>query len=345
MAITVQAPPATHSHCALLRVSAAVIKTILTESWGCAYPIISAPMTPAATGLLARAVSEAGAFGMIGVQEAWKADDLRRECAIVRLQDAKLRFGIGFIGWTLDRDPQLLDIALEQDPFLVAISFVDVATYARKIHDAGVLLAAQVQSGRDAETALRSGVDVIVAQGTEAGGHTGDVSTMTLLQIVLRLSHKPVIAAGGIATPQGLAAVLVAGAAGAWIGTPFLLANEADITDAARERIMAADETQTVLTSLFDALQGLPWPERFKGRALRNDLTDEWHGREAAACSDSTVPSALQVAKANNDFRIANIYAGQSVGLISGPCSAAELVQGLGDGAERVLRERFARLL
>src|SRR6202022_2036657 len=100
------------------------------------------------------------------------------------------------------------------------------------------------------------------AQGTEAGGHTGDVSTLTMLQIALVLSNRPVLAAGGIATPQGLAAVLAAGAAGAWVGTPFLLAREANVPDAARERMLASDETQTVLTALFDRMQGYPWPAR-----------------------------------------------------------------------------------
>ncbi len=322
-----------------------MIKTVLTETWWCTYPIVNAPMTPAATGVLARTVSEAGGFGMIGVNETWTADDIRGECEIARENDSSLRFGIGFVGWVLEQNPGLLDVAIELKPFLISISFIDVAPYARKVHDAGILLAAQVQTRRDAEAALHGGVDVLVAQGTEAGGHTGDVSTLTILQIALATSDKPVIAAGGIATSQGLAAVLAAGAAGAWIGTPFLLAKEANVADAARERIMASAETDTVLTALFDRVQGFPWPERFKGRVLRNHLTDEWHGREAAACSDSWVPSALQAAKANNDFRIANVYAGQSVGLISGPCSAAELVQGLGDGAERILRERFARLL
>ncbi|MEO7039938.1 MAG: nitronate monooxygenase [Candidatus Elarobacter sp.] len=322
-----------------------MIKTLLTQSWGCTYPIVNASMTPAAGGLLARAVSEAGGFGMIGVNETWVGEDIRRECAIARTHDPSLRFGIGFFGWALERTPELLDVAIAQRPFLISISFLDVAPYEAKVHAAGIVLAAQVQTRRDAQAALHAGVDVLIAQGTEAGGHTGDVSTLTMLQIALTISEKPVLAAGGIATPQGLAAVLAAGAAGAWIGTPFLVTREANVTDAARERILAADETQTVLTTLFDALQAFPWPERFKGRALRNDLTDRWHGREAAALADPEVIASLQAAKATNDFRIANIYAGQSAGLLSASCSAAEVVTSLGMGAERVLRESYARLL
>jgi len=322
-----------------------MIKTLLTTGWGCTYPILNASMTPAATGLLARTVTGAGGFGMIGVNETWTGEDIRRECAIARQNDASLRFGIGFFGWALERSPDLLEVAIEQRPFLISISFIDVAPYAKQVHGAGIVLAAQVQTGRDARAALDGGVDVLIAQGTEAGGHTGDVSTLTMLQIALNITDKPVLAAGGIATAQGLAGVLAAGAAGAWIGTPFLVTKEANVTDAARERILAADETQTVLTALFDTLQGFPWPERFKGRALRNELTERWHGHEADAVADPDLIAALRAAKANDDFRIANIYAGQSAGLISARCSAADVVTGLGLGAERVLRESFARLL
>lgn len=302
-------------------------------------------MTPAATGTLARAVSEAGGFGMIGVNESWTGADIRRECATARQGDRSLRFGVGFFGWALERSPELLDVAIEERPFLISVSFIDIAPYAQKVKNAGIILAAQVQTGHDAQLALRGGIDVLIAQGTEAGGHTGDVSTLTMLQIALSISDKPVLAAGGIATPQGLAGVLAAGAAGAWIGTPFLLAREANVSEAAREKIMAADETQTVLTTLFDRLQGYPWPERFKGRALRNQLTDQWQGREDAASANAKVIQQLAQAKKDGDFRLAYIYAGQSVGLLSEQCSAGDIVRSLGEGAEEVLRNHLSRLL
>lgn len=167
-----------------------MIKTVLTQEWGCRYPIVNASMTPAATGTLARAVSEAGGFGMIGVNESWTGADIRRECATARQGDRSLRFGIGFFGWALERSPDLLDVAIAQRPFLISISFIDVAPYAPKIKNTGILLAAQVQTRRDAQTALLGGIDVLIAQGTEAGGHTGDVSTLTMMQIALSMSDK-----------------------------------------------------------------------------------------------------------------------------------------------------------
>lgn len=322
-----------------------MLKTALTELWGLRYPILNASMTPAAEGKLARAVSQAGGLGMIGVNETWTCADVDRQCAIAREGDAGRRFGIGLFGWALEAKPELLQRAIEQKPFFISISFVDITPYAGRVHEAGILLGAQVQTRADAQKALRGGVDVLIAQGTEAGGHTGDVSTLTMMQIALELTDKPVLVAGGIATPRGVAAVLAAGAAGAWIGTPFLLADEANVTEAARKRILAADETQTVLTSLFDRLQGFPWPEHFRGRALQNDMTRRFHGREEEALANAQTIDIFRQAKQMNDFTIANIYAGQSVGLLSKRYAAHTIVEELGESAERLLRARTSELL
>lgn len=322
-----------------------MLSTALTERFGLRYPILNASMTPAAVGTLAHAVTEAGGFGMLGVNESWTRADVRRECAAARGVSGS-RFGIGFFGWLLERSPELLETALAEEPFLVCISFVDVTPHVRDIRAAGSLLAAQVQSRADTERALRAGVDLIIAQGTEAGGHTGDVSTLTMLQVALALAgDTPVLAAGGVATPAGLAAVLAAGCDGAWIGTPFLLAHEANVPASARARIAAAEETATVLTSLFDRLQDLPWPARFRGRALQNAFTERWHGRENEAAQDCAALEAFAEAKRIGDYDVANVYAGQSAGLVSQLRSAGDIVRALGDGAERLLRERCARML
>jgi nitronate monooxygenase len=322
-----------------------MLKTPLTQEWGLRYPLLNASMTPAAGGSLARAVSDAGGLGMFGVNEAWTAADIVLHARIARTDNPARKFGIGFIGWALERQPALLDAAIGECPHLISISFVDPTPYVEKIHANGIMLSAQVQSRADALVALRAGVDVLIAQGTEAGGHTGDVSTLMMLQIALSLTDKPVLAAGGIATPGGFAAVLAAGAAGAWIGTPFLLAAEADVSDEARARISAADETQTILTSLFDSVQQLPWPKRFRGRSLRNAFTERWEGREAEVLADPDVVEAFRAAKRAGNFDIANIPAGQSAGLVGGTVTAEHVVRALGEGAEHHLRARMSRLL
>ena len=137
-----------------------------------------------------------------------------------------------------------------------------------------------MQSRHWAEVAIAAGVDILVAQGTEAGGHTGAVGTLPLLQIVLELTDLPVVAAGGIASGRGLAAVLAAGAVGGWVGTPFLLAEEARNSPAARERIARSDETETLYTSVYDRLQDKGWPAEFGARAIRTAFGARWTGHE-----------------------------------------------------------------
>ena len=293
-------------------------------------------MTPQAGGALARAVSTAGAFGMLGFDEDESEAQIREQLEILQ-QAPAVPFGIGLVAWVLERSPRLLDIALAAKPKLISISFGNPAAYVKRVHDAGVLLASQVQSRAWAQTALDAGVDIIVAQGTEAGGHTGSaVGTLPLLQIILEMTDKPVIAAGGIASARGLAAVVAAGAAGAWIGTPFLLAQEARNTDAARERIQHSDETQTIYTRVYDRMAGKAWPNEFGGRALRTPFLEQWTGKE-----DEVV--ANESARAKFDPK-EKIYAGQSVGLLNAVKPAAQIVREIGDGADALL-SRVAKQL
>jgi nitronate monooxygenase len=143
---------------------------------------------------------------------------------------------------------------------------------------------------------------------------------------VLELSDRPVLAAGGIATGRGLAAVLAAGAAGAWIGTPFLLARESRTKPAAQARIIESDETQTIYTSVYDRVQGKPWPAEFRGRALRNAFVDRWHEREDEMLASADAVAEFGTAKQSGDFTRAHIYAGQSVGALHDVESAAGII-------------------
>ena len=312
------------------------LRTELTRMLDIRYPLLNAPMTPHAGGALARAVSDAGAFGMIGFDEGETSASIAEQLALLRVGEAPVRFGIGLVRFVLDCRPDLVDLAIAAKPAFVSISFGDPAPYVERFHDAGILVGAQVQSRAWARTALDAGVDVLIAQGTEAGGHTGAVGTLPLLQIVLEMARDiPVIAAGGIATGRGLAAVLAAGAAGAWVGTPFLVAREARSNDTARERLVASDETQTVLTAAFDRVQQKAWPAEFRGRALRNTFTDRFHERE-----DEITPSArddFELARSHRDYDVAHLYAGQTVGLVDAVESAKTIV-------ERIVSEAAARL-
>lgn len=306
------------------------METALTKLLGVRIPLLNAPMTPQAGGELARAVSEAGAFGMLGFDEDESEEQIAAQVAILTREPA-VPFGIGLVAWVLERRPKLLEIAIAAKPKLISISFGDPAPYAARVRDAGILLCAQVQSRMWAQTALDGGVDMLVAQGTEAGGHTGSaVSTLPLLQIVLEMTGKPVIAAGGIATGRGLAAVIAAGAAGAWVGTPFLLAREARNSDEARARILKSDETQTIYTRVYDRVAGKAWPHEFGGRALRTPFLEHWTGKEDELLADKSAVAQFDPKE--------KIYAGQSVGLLREVRPAAEIVTAIDRQAAALLR-------
>ncbi len=313
-----------------------MIATVLTELLGVRIPLVNAPMTPQAGGRLARAVSKAGAFGMVGIEDIDTAAAIAEQLEIVAAEPA-VPFGIGLVAWGIAKRPELLELAIAACPKLVSISFGDPAPYVPRLQDAGILVASQVQSRAWASVALEAGVDILVAQGTEAGGHTGAVGTLPLLQIVLEMTDRPVVAAGGIATGRGLAAVLAAGAAGAWIGTPFLLAEEARNTQAARERVVAADETQTLFTSVYDRLQDKGWPEEFRARALRNAFGERWTEHEELVGPDTEPRAIFERAKAAGDYDVAHIYAGQSVGLLNGVRPAETIVTEIATQAEGLL--------
>jgi nitronate monooxygenase len=148
-----------------------------------------------------------------------------------------------------------------------------------------------------------------------------------------------VLAAGGIATGAGLAAVLVAGAAGGWIGTPLLACPEGLNSPAARERVRAASGDRTVLTRAFDIAQGLAWPQRWPGRALVNEFTETWHGREEELRGDTAACEQVRSARRDGDLDHAPLYAGESVGLVTAERSATDVVRTLAADAEAVLRK------
>ena len=322
-----------------------MLHTYLTTSWNLRYPIIGAPIAYVGRGRLARAIGQAGGLGMIGIGSTESVEFLAQQAAIARGEDQG-HFGIGMHTWAIEKRPDLLEAAIEAAPFIISISFGSPAPYVERIHRRGILLATQVNTRADAIQAERDGVDLIVAQGTEAGGHvTGQVATLPLLQAVLDAVQTPVLAAGGIATPRGVAAALAAGAAGVWIGTALLASPECENTEQARTRIVQAQETDTVLTRAFDVAQGLAWPPQFPGRALRNRFTDEWHSRVDALPQASEARQQLAQAIASKDYDLAYIYAGQAVGLITRQQPAGEIIRNLGEGAERLLRERAALLL
>ena len=266
-------------------------------------------------GEMARAVSRGGGLGMIGISGAHSADFLTEQCAIPAAD--QLPFGVGLMIWVLETRPDLLEATIAAAPSLVSVSFGDPAPYVGPLHDAGIAVCAQVNTTADVHRALDAGVDIIVAQGTEAGGHTGRRATLPLLQEVLTLTDRPVVAAGGIATGRGMAAALVAGAAGVWIGTPLLSCPEGLNQAPAQERIRARVRRRD---------RADPRVRRRRGRRLARALARPRAGQRlqpgvarprGGAGDDADARQLVVDGRRTGDPANAPIYAGESVGLVT----------------------------
>jgi nitronate monooxygenase len=322
-----------------------MLRTPLCDLFGIDVPIVNAPMGGGvAGGQLAAAVSEAGGLGMIGGTTERGADWLRAQIEEARRLTSK-PFGVGFISHLPSAAP-LAEVAAEMRVPIVCHSFVDPAPFMATARKAGALVICQVGTVEGARLAAAAGVDAIVAQGTEAGGHTGRVATLPLVPAVIdAVAPIPVIAAGGIADGRGIASALVLGADGVWMGTRFLATPECNSRPTTRDRILAAEAGDTVLTEVFDLAKGMPWPPGILGRSIRNPFTDRWHGAEAELRAWGSEQRAAYRAAAVSDPDQADVYAGDAAGLIHAVEPAGRLVARLAADAEAVLRDRLDQLL
>ncbi len=302
---------------------------------GIEQPIVQAPIGSAAVPRLAAAVSDAGALGMVSVTFA---ADVSRVIAETAGLTSRPFGGNLVLAWDQHRR---LDQALEAGLRIVSLTWGDPAPYVEAIHDAGALVMHTVASAQEARRAVACGVDVIVAQGWEAGGHVwGTIATLPLVPAVVdAVAPVPVIAAGGIGDARGVAAVLALGAQAAWLGTRFLLAEEAPVHEDYRRRLIAAGETDA---HWYADLYGVGWPDA-PHRAIRNSTARAWEaaGRPVAgrrpgegeeiARSASGQPvvrysSALPLQGAEGDIEALSLWAGQGVTFAKRVQPAAEII-------------------
>jgi nitronate monooxygenase len=317
------------------------IKTSLTASLDIEHPILSAPMDVIAGARLTMSVSAAGGFGILGGgygDRAW----LEQETAKLK-QRSGAPFGIGFITWSLAKQPELLDMALDAKPRAIMLSFGDPRPFAPRIKAAGARLICQVQTEDMARQALEAGADILVAQGTEAGGHGASRTTIDIVPAIVDLAagRVPVVAAGGIGDGRGLAAMMMLGASGVLLGTRFYASQECDGADEAKQRICAATSGNTVRGIVFDLSRNNVWPAPFTGRCLINDHSRRWSGREVELLQNVTAVAAdYAAARAAGNFDVAAVIAGEAVGLIHDIPPAAEIVDRIVTEAEQILQGR-----
>ena len=318
-----------------------VIETALTRLLGIEHPILLAPMGSAAGGRLAAAVTNAGGLGLVGSGYA-NADTVRKELS----EAGNTRVGVGFILWALEKNPAALDVALDARPAAVMLSFGDPSPFTARIRDAGCKIICQVQTLAQAREAAAAGADVIIAQGRDAGGHSGTTrGTMGLVPAVVdAVGPIPVVAAGGIADGRGLAAALALGAAGVSMGTRFTASRESLWDQAMKAATLAAGGDQTEQTRVFDVVRGAPWPAIYPGRALRNAFSARWNGREDELAADQPGQEKAWLATAADDFSTRVVWAGEGVDLIDDIPAASEIIERIVAQAVETLA-RGARLV
>jgi NAD(P)H-dependent flavin oxidoreductase YrpB (nitropropane dioxygenase family) len=320
-----------------------MLHTRICDLLGIAHPIVLGGMAGGHTAPpLVAAVSNAGGFGTLGATRL-SAAALGEEIAAIRAATDK-PFGINFLLFLVNE--AALTAALQSRPAAVAFAWArpdqNLSSYVQRVHDAGSLVMHMAGELPEAVRAAEAGADVIVAQGTEGGGHVGWMASMALVPMVARaVAPIPVLAAGGIADGHGLAAALALGAEGVLLGTRFLATTESPLHPSFKEAIVRSDGHDTTLTEVPDIAAGTVWPGAMS-RTLRNRFIERWVGRESALRQQAPAAFAgLQAARLAGDADHAALFVGQDAGLIESVRPAAEVVEGMIAEAERIITERL----
>jgi nitronate monooxygenase len=316
-----------------------VWSTAFTAMFGVAHPIALAPMGGSAGGALAAAVSNAGGLGRRGGGNGhpkWLEPELE-----VLAGSTDKPWGVGLLSWAVEAGT--VERVLQAEPVAVMLSFGTRAELTEPVRQSGATLILQVTSLDEAHEAVDLGADLIVAQGTEAGGHGAREgrSTLPFVPAVVDLvAPVPVLAAGGIADGRGLAAALVLGASGALIGTRFQATQEAQVDPAIKKAIVDGRGGETERSSVLDIVSGSRWPREYTGRTLPHPFLDQWRGREDELAEGPQAQQTKQAYRdgvARGDLLPLPAWAGESADLISDLPPAADLVASLVREAEQAL--------
>jgi nitronate monooxygenase len=319
--------------------------TAFTRRFGVDLPLVQAGMGIEAGGALAAAVSNAGALGTLG-SIGGTPEQLRAEIRACRDRTSR-PFAVNVVTWPwAPWAMDLVELALAERPPVVTLSFGEPLRHLPRFRAAGLLTIVQVQDLAGARAAVAARPDALIAQGSEAGGHTGRRGTLSLAAQVLDLAGDlPVLVAGGIATGRGLAAALAMGAAGAVLGTRFKASAEFAGSAAQKEAIVRSDGSDTLQDEIFDDACGLDWPPPVVGRALRNRFSAEWEGRRAALRAEvAKHPLFGFVLGLAADPATEINWAGESAGLVPRVAPAGEIVREVAREGEERLRALAARM-
>lgn len=323
-----------------------MIKTPVCEVLGIDHPLLLGGMGSIFAPPMVAAVSEAGGLGALGCH-GLSAEQIRSASQAVCERTQK-PFALNFLLFHINEEP--FAAALEARPKVMAFAWPkggqDLQPYIQRAHDIGAKVTFMVSDVTGAKRAVEAGADVIVAQGTEGGGHVGWMASIALTPLVVdAVAPVPVVTAGGIADGRGLAAALALGASGVLLGTRFLASNESPLHPNFKQSIVASDGHDTVLTEIPDLAAGLVWPGAMS-RSRRNRFIERWAGREwEVRKHQAEILAGVQAARREGNTEDAPLSFGQDAGLIHEILPAAEIVRRIVSDAERILAERLPALV
>lgn len=311
-----------------------MFRTELTEQLGIQYPIIQAGMGGVAMAELVAAVSNAGGLGVVGAAMLTPATLRTSSRRVKDLTDKP--FAVDLLlaqGWP--GQEEMIQVMFEEEVPVFASGLGNPAPYTEEMHRHGMTVMAVIGTVRHARRVAEGGTDIVVAQGTEGGGHTGRIATMALVpQVVDAIPTTPVVAAGGIADGRGLVAALSLGACGVWVGTRFVATREAASHDNYKHKIVEASDEGTQVTKCYTGKDC---------RVIKNRYVDQWEDRQGEIkpfpfqmMVDS---SMMDAAMGQGDTDVGLMPAGQISGAIAEVKSAGDVVREMMEEADEVLQK------
>ena len=314
-----------------------MIKTVLCELLNIEHPIVQGGMAWTSTAELVAAVSEGGGLGILGGGNA-PPDYVRAQVRETKARTDK-PFGVNIPIFSSHADA-IVRVCIEEKVPVVATGAGSPGPWMAQLKEAGIKIMPVVASVALAKRLERMGADVLVAEGTESGGHIGDVATLPLIPQIVDAVNLPVIAAGGIADGRGLAAALALGAAGVQMGTRFICAKECIAHNNYKQKIVKASDRATITTG-----HSLGHPVR----AIKNPMTRQFAMMEKEGISEEQLielgTGKLRLAVEEGDMRKGSIMAGQISGLINDVVPAAEIIRRMIAEAEEILSRRLPSLV
>lgn len=305
------------------------IRTVLCDLLGIEYPIIQGGMAWVATGELAAAVSEAGGLGMIGAGNA-PPEVVRKEVHKARSLTSK-PFGVN-VYFMSPYTEQVIDMLVEERVPVVSTGAGNPGKYVPRLKEAGAKVISLVASVNLAKRLERAGVDILVAEGMECGGHIGEIATMPLVPQIVDAVGIPVVAAGGIYDGRGLVAALALGAVGVQMGTRFVCAKECTAHPNYKRAIIEARDRSTVVTGR---------PTGHPVRVIENKLARQFLELERKGASKEELEALgvgkLRAAVVDGDVEYGSVMAGQVSAMVKKEETCREIIEDVMNGAERVL--------